>query len=1050
MSNSFDFILQDDSAADVDLLKGGTHQKIADRLFDLITKSETKGLTVGLEGCWGSGKSTVINLLKKKLEEKEDSFVFYIDSWAHEGDHLRRAFLESFAQQLEKEDVNGNELEKIKNKISNRVITKNITTKPVVNFAGAVCSIFLVFALPIGLLFVDKGVEHLWDGNCPLFKDYLALGLVLSLSPVVAALLFGLANFFINLVTKDEKKSIMPIFWTTDTTEDTTDETTEEPEKTPIEFEKFFEELLEIAKKKGKKRIVCVIDNLDRINAGDALKIWSTLQIFVQSKNPKGCERSSDVWIIVPYDESGLRLLWDKKNNDASRTAEGKQGEKSLCSKSFFDKNFQLRIEVPKMLFEGWEDFAQKTIDKSLIGFDDAQRKVVLDMLKRGRTSFDIAPSPREIKTYVNQVGFLYDLHRRNNISLELLCFYVDLKYLKSLSSDEMKEKLLTNAFLSYNQVLDLFKDREDIKKELSAILFNVEKEKGLELLLVDSVGKALEDKEEEKLRKLVDSHEHAVMLLVEKILANGMYDCTRYLRTLLSVFDVRIEKILLRYIKKHADVICQKISQVDIGNLKCLFEIICKNSENLLLQQFSKSLVESQQNQLKSAAGNQAIITDAVDKISAIYDIVKNSSLIYIDYASLGIEIFNQIAESVDVEKMPKVGEIVKNVESLDESVSKIIAKTSQTMPNLPRKLIRLGCCFGLSQWNSTLAIIDALIVRRTGYSLNKVTFKQCVQILSIMQDYRLQNESALIKRIVKKLDFWHYMGANNDAEIRKTVLYLLTKYFDGMALPLVGSVSPIMPTVNSVKAMINQKDDDVTDYFCKKINATYDARFIWALANDSKRQLIGSIIEKQLKDEQHWFFRTNKPFEYFTNAMSYFNDEKLKKQLLEEFKTQADSEYGTSYADGFVEYIVSKCNEEKTSCIKTDVLSALYDCMKDSFKIYVSEKIVDEILKKEFIFSSNLKGFVVEKIIFSSLSNRGSDVAVKIKNLVDGKKWDALEFALLIIKKCNALKPPQHYTDVMRQPLKDLDAKATSEQKRIIEGLCDFFCIDKVSVQN
>lgn len=1044
MNDKFDFTVQNDSAANVDLLKDGTHQKIADRLFDLITKSETKGLTIGLEGSWGSGKSTVVNLLRNKLEQRVDTFVFYIDSWAHEGDSLRRTFLESFTQQLEEIDANKSELDEIKNKISNRIITKNITTEPVINCAGVICSILLVFALPIGLLFVDKGIEHLWNGDYSVFYDYLTFGLILAISPIFAALVFCLCNFIAKIRTKDKKKKILPIFWTTDTTENTTNETTKEPEKTSIEFEIFFEKLLEVARKKGKEKIVCVIDNLDRINSGDALKIWSTLQIFVQSKNPKGPQKQRDVWIIVPYDETGLRLLWDKKEIN-----ENKDNQAS-CSKSFLDKNFQLRIDVPKMLFEGWEDYARKIIDNSLSRFDDTQRKIVLEMLKRGRKAIDDAPSPREIKTYVNQVGFLYDLHKRNNISLESLCFYVDLKYLKSMTSDKIKDNLLSNSYLSYNQVFNLFEDPENIKKELSAILFNVEKEKGMELLLKDPVISALENKRIEDLKKLVDNHEHAVFTLVEKILADGALNCSNYINTLLLVFDTKIEKTLLCYITKYIKNICDKMNTIALDDLKCIFEIACKKPEQKLLQDLSGTFVTNQQKRLGSAAGNQATINDAIDKTNAIYDIVNDSNLIYIDFASLGIEVFNQIAESLDVEKMPAVGKLIKNIESLDKNISQIIAKTSQTMPNLPRNAIRLGCCAGCLQWNSTLAAIDNLFEQRYNIHSNNNAFKQCVQILSIMQNFKLQDESAIVKKIVGKINFWYYLGRSNTEMERKVTLYLLAKYFNEL-MPTAPRLPPdISAGINSVKAIINQKNNDVIEYFCKKINATQDSHFIWALSKDPKRELIGGIIKKQLDDKQHWFFKTDKPFEHLINALSYFNDESIKKQLIDEFTIQVDSEFETNYADGFVEYIKSKCNNETSSCVETEILFSLYDCMKESFKTYVSGKVATEILNRNFIFSSNLKDFITVKIDFSSLNNKATDVAEKIKSLIDEKKWNALETALSIISKCETLNPPPHYTDVMRQPLKNLDAVAKPEQKQIIKGLCDFFSIDLNSIQN
>ncbi|MBR6123169.1 hypothetical protein IKQ19_06180 [Candidatus Saccharibacteria bacterium] len=1128
MNDTLDFTVQNDSVADVDLLKDGTHQKIADRLFDLITKSETKGLTIGLEGSWGSGKSTVVNLLRKKLEKTNETFVFYIDSWVHEGDYLRRAFLESFAEQLQEKGVEKKKIEKIKNEITNKVVVKHNDTSPKTKPLGTILALMTIFLLPIGFSFIDNGCGKLFpNGNFSPNKLFI-IGLILVLIPILVALIAWCLN---------KKKGLTSVFWTTETTETTTTETTEEPEKTSIEFENFFKRLLKITNEKKWKNIVCVIDNLDRINPDDALKIWSTLQVFVQSKNPNGRrDDSSSVWVIVPYDESGLRMLWDKKEkflneNDENNSQKNEKNKDNHCSKSFFDKNFQLRIDVPKMLFEGWEDYATKMIDKSLIGFDDSQRKTVLEMLKRGRLSIDDAPSPREIKTYVNQVGFLYDLHRKNNISLDTLCFYVDLKYLQSFSADRIRKGLLEGKILPQNRVLGLFKDNGEIKKEMSAILFNVEKEKGLELLLENPVVDALENRDIEKLMHLKENHEHAILTLVESFLAENKFDCKKYIHTLKCVFEHKIDDALLYYFRKNIKFICDKIGDIKLDDIKCIFGIISQKDGGPILQQLSKAFIENQYSLLKATdprtanldqlastletKGSQIAIANAIKSITAVYDIVNDPNLIYLDYSQLRMIGFYRIAETIDVREMPKIGKLVRKIELLDEDVAKLIQHPSPTTEP-PIKVIHLGCFANCSQWVATLSIIHTLIINQPNQHIS--IFMQCLNMISVMQNFILSKETDnSIKNILEKPIFWNYITAIKTIDEKKIAAYLLAKYFNDL------QVGTSLNGLNDTRALFKDENKDIIAYFCNNINATKKSSFIWHLSRNVNYKLIGGIIEKQLKEGQHWFFMTDNPLECFANAISYFNDENTRIQILNEFISQSDlihyiqsssnvnltnrlqackmlleSEYSTEvvevvkkelavkkkdvwltaleqgallldvvrkcheitnhsldeltndYADGFVEYVKSKWNDEKLSRERISSLSSLYDCMNESFKTYVSDKIATEILDKEFVFSSNLKDFIVEKINFKSLTNKNSSVAEKIKNLVDEKKWNALENALLIIKKCEALKPPQHYTDVMRQPLKDLDAEATFEQKQIVDGLCEFFNIDPNSIRS
>lgn len=932
MSESINFKVMDDSAADSDMLKDGTHQRIADRLYDLITKSETKGLTIGLEGSWGSGKSTVVNLLRKKLEDAKETFVFYIDSWVHEGDYLRRAFLESFVEQLQEKGVEKEKIEKIKNEITNKVVVKHNDTSPKTKPLGTALALLTMFLLPIGFSFIDNSCEKLFkDGNFSPNKLFL-VGLFLVVIPILFALIVWSFN---------KKKGLTSVFWTTETTETTTTETTEEPEKTSIEFENFFKRLLKITNEKKWKNIVCVIDNLDRINPDDALKIWSTLQVFVQSKNPNGrCDDQSRVWIIVPYDESGLRLLWDKKENfqneSGGKDSKGnEESKKKKCSKSFFDKNFQLRIEVPKMLFEGWEAFAKTVIDNSLHEFNDVQKSIVLETLKRGREKICDAPSPREIKTYVNQVGFLYDLHK-DNASLESLCFYIDLKYLKSMSADDIKNGLLDRRILSENKVLGLVKNKAAIEKELCAILFNVNREKGMELLLEDPVIKALDENDLDELNKLVYNHKQAVKVFVENILAENRSGCINYMHPLMKVFGKDIEEDLLSYIKENCSRICDRIDKIGpIENLCAIFQLVKDYSETDLLIRLSEKYVAKQHENLKSKDEDQKVM----DSFERICGIVDDPNLIYLDYGQLGFDIFRQVADVIDVKNMPSFGKFIKNIDSLDDDYSKIIQLNSSALSLLPKFVVHLGCCAGCLHWNSTLTAINNLIVVRPNYNLNTDAFVQCVKLISVIQGYNLKGEFDSIKSLLDKSAFWHYVWiSKSDNDVKKIAAYLLAKYYDDLNLPQMQPTGQSPNGFALVKGVFEEKNDDVIEYFCSKMNATEKSDFIWKLAKNSAYHLIGGIVEKQLKDNQHWFFKIDSPFEYFANTIECMGDDDARMRLLKELDSQAQLiSYVNTNADIAITNRLRACilllNSEKSRAVVGKVKKELGQKNKENW---------------------------------------------------------------------------------------------------------------------
>src|SRR5687768_326554 len=62
----------------------GPHDRIAENIASLIRPANAKGMSIGLEGSWGSGKSTVAKLVAKKLEKDKSIALISFDAWAHE------------------------------------------------------------------------------------------------------------------------------------------------------------------------------------------------------------------------------------------------------------------------------------------------------------------------------------------------------------------------------------------------------------------------------------------------------------------------------------------------------------------------------------------------------------------------------------------------------------------------------------------------------------------------------------------------------------------------------------------------------------------------------------------------------------------------------------------------------------------------------------------------------------------------------------------------------------------------------------------------------
>lgn len=84
-----------------DWFEGQSHKRIVSKIADIILDDSQHGI-IGIDGGWGSGKSNLVGLTHKAINEKikddkKKKYVFVtFDVWAHHTDYMRRSLLEEF------------------------------------------------------------------------------------------------------------------------------------------------------------------------------------------------------------------------------------------------------------------------------------------------------------------------------------------------------------------------------------------------------------------------------------------------------------------------------------------------------------------------------------------------------------------------------------------------------------------------------------------------------------------------------------------------------------------------------------------------------------------------------------------------------------------------------------------------------------------------------------------------------------------------------------------------------------------------------------------
>ena len=470
-----------DEPAKSDEFQSGAHARVASTLVDLITSSDG-GRAIGLEGTWGSGKSTIIDLAHQKFKEwnqnnrpKHEFFVF--DAWAHQGDPMRRVFLDMLIAQLA-----GNAIDRSKwtKKLETlRSLRKKVVEKRSENLSWvAKISLITLPLLPIAYLALSEWIRPTpaaisIPGLGEISKNSAALiALLIILAPYVAALFTWLSR----LDNEEMKgKSIIAAF-NRQTDEVTTEQLVREDEATTIEFNSIFDEILEDARNRG-YRLIIVLDNLDRLANDQIREMWATMRnFFASTPGTTRKEILKNVWLIVPVDRRHIEAVF----------ADESESSEDLKARGFVEKTFEILLRVPPPLLSNWRKFFSVHLLRAF--GDKISETISYRIFRLFELHHTIHPrpiTPRALKSYINKIIGQAKLSG-DTVPLEYQALYVLYKDEIAADIQKLQDSTILDAPIRAT-VTD-----PDWTKYVAAAHFNVLPDAALELLLSDDIEKAL------------------------------------------------------------------------------------------------------------------------------------------------------------------------------------------------------------------------------------------------------------------------------------------------------------------------------------------------------------------------------------------------------------------------------------------------------------------------------------------------------------------------------------------------------------------------------
>ena len=328
-----------DTETTTDLLGYTVH---ANLLKQVIMSEQNLPVTIGLYGDWGSGKSSILKILEDRIQNdadsKDDSIVIYFDGWSFESfDDAKMALIQGIVDKLEE----------------NEKLTENIKSKVKEAAKTVKDKIFSMRTLMWSMknLIIPAGAAYLTGGA--------------SIIPSVMSIFKSFdKDKLAEILTSDKAESFL---------EEALNTNIKENQFSAVrEFREAFEKLIDAT---GKKRVVILIDDLDRCLPEHIIENLEAIKLFLNVKNTA---------FVIAADQNIVSGAIRRQYKDMIDLNEGQESSRGI-GQEYMDKFIQIPYSIPKLSDQEIETYVTLLFCQSML------EKETFDVIYNDYQSFILA-----------------------------------------------------------------------------------------------------------------------------------------------------------------------------------------------------------------------------------------------------------------------------------------------------------------------------------------------------------------------------------------------------------------------------------------------------------------------------------------------------------------------------------------------------------------------------------------------------------------------------------------------------------------------------------